>query len=157
MGNPRKVGPNYIRGGRSWYAAGSGAATVAPDFAANTLATILGGSGGLGLVLGHWFEVEKLRFIVGNTAFAGAGGTLTFELRKNSETGSAIVSLTIALASAIRGAVIEAAVTAANDELAKLSPTDSLFLVRTATGTVFTTGEGTWEIVGRQVPQSRGQ
>lgn len=155
MGNPKKAGPAFIRNTLlSWYTAALGAATVAPDFAANTLATVLGGVGGF--TVPHWFEVEKLRFIVGNTDFAGAGGTLTFELRKNSATGTAIASLTIPLATALRGAVLEASVTAALDETAKLRPTDTLFLVRLAAGTVFTTGEGTWSIVGRQVEQSKG-
>src|SRR6266542_637021 len=75
------------------------AATVSADFNANTLATIAGGAGGIPIA--QKAEVTKLIFRVGDADFAGAGGTLTFELRKNSATGSAIASLTIALASAL--------------------------------------------------------
>lgn len=156
MGTPRKVGPNFIRHVLAqWFASGSGAATVAPDFAANTAVTVFGGTGGF--TPGFWCELEKLRFIVGNTDFAGASGTLTFVVRKGSTAGAALITLVIPLASAVRGAVIEASVSAANDGAAQLSPTDKLFITRTATGTVFTTGEGTFQLWARQVPQSRGQ
>ncbi len=155
MGTPVRKAPFFLRGlVASWYASG-GAAAVAPDFAANTLATVMGGATG-GLVPGYHVEIEKLRFIAGNVDFAGAAGTLTFELRKNSITGTAIASITLALAATLRGVVQEGVVSAANNEAAKLFPADSLFLVRLAAGTVFTTGEGQWEIIGRQMPQSRG-
>lgn len=129
------------------------AATVSADFGANTLATIAGGAGGY--TPGQKCEITKLRLRVGDADFVGGGGTLTFELRKNSSTGSAIASLTVALASALRGAVLEALVTAANAELAKLNDTDKLFLVRLATGTAFTTGSGTFEVEGWVRPQAR--
>lgn len=129
------------------------AATVGPDFNANTLATIHGGAGGY--TPGFKCEVTKLRFRVGPEDFAGVGGTLTFELRKGSATGTALASLTIALASALRGAVLEAAVAASAAEAAKLNDTDKLFLVRLATGTVFTTGRGSFEVEAWQRPQAR--
>jgi hypothetical protein len=129
------------------------AATVSADFNANTLATIAGGAGGF--TPGFKCEVEKLRFRVGDADFAGAGGTLTFELRKDSATGTALAQLVIPLASALRGVTLEAAVSAANAELAKLSDTSKLFLVRLATGTVFTTASGTFEVLARQLPQAR--
>lgn len=152
---PRETFPAFIRTTlASWYAAPIGTATVAPDFAANTLVTILGGATA-GLVVPVKCVVEKLRFIVGNTDFAGAGGTLTFVLRKGSITGTALATLTIPLASALRGTVLEASVAAADNEVAKLVDGDKLFITRTATGTVFTTGEGTWEIIARQRPQAR--
>lgn len=155
MGNPKKAGQGFIRTALATWFSGGGAAAVSPDFAANTLATVFGGVGGF--TVPHWFDVEKLRFIVGNADFAGAGGTLTFVLRKGSATGAALATLTVTLATALRGTVLEASVAAADDETAKLRPTDLLFITRTATGTVFTTGEGTWSILGRQVEQSKGQ
>lgn len=152
---PKIAGPNYIRG-TIWRHTNdfvSNAATVAADFNANTLATIAGGVGGF--TPGFKCIVEKLRFHVGTEDFAGAGGTLTFELRKDSATGTALASLTIPLATALRGAVLEAPVSAANAEVAKLTDTSKLFLVRLATGTVFTTGRGTFEVVAAQPPQTR--
>lgn len=131
----------------------SNAATVAADFNANTLATIAGGAGGY--VVQYKTQVEALEFDVGTEDFAGAGGTLTFELRRDSATGTALASLTIALASALRGATLRAAVTAANAEAARLKDGDKLFLVRLATGTVFTTGRGTFRVVGWQRPQAK--
>lgn len=129
------------------------AATVGPDFNANTLATIFGGAGGY--TVPYKCQVERLEFSVGPEDFAGAGGTLTFELRKNSATGTALASLTIALASALRGVTLVATVSAANAEAAKLKDNDTLFLVRTATGTVFTTGRGTFRVIVWQKPQSK--
>lgn len=128
----------------------SNAATVSADFNANTLQTIAGGAGGF--TPGFKCEVTKLRFKVATEDFAGAGGTLTFELRKNSATGTALASLTVALASALRGVVLEAN---ASGEAAKLVDTDKLFLVRLATGTVFTTGRGVFEVEAWQRPQAR--
>lgn len=155
MGIPRKVGPNYIRSIIAQWSSDGAASALAPDFAANTLLTIFGGAGGF--KPGFWAEIEKLRFTVGNADATGAAATLTFELRKNSATGTAIASLTITLATALRGAVLEGVVTATLDETAKISPNDTLFLVRLATGTVFTALQGDWSIVARQVPQSKGQ
>lgn len=129
------------------------AATVSADFNATTLATIAGGTAGF--TPGVKAQVTKLRFRVGDADFAGAGGTLTFELRKNSATGTAIASLTIPLASALRGAVLEAAVTAALSDVARLRDTDTLFLVRTAVGTVFTTAAGVFEVEAWERPQAR--
>lgn len=128
------------------------AATVSADFNANTLATIAGATGGI--PVGQKCEVTKLRFRVGDADLAGAGGTLTFELRKNSATGTAIASITIALGR-LRGEVVEALVTAANAQLAKLVDTDTLFLVRVATGTVFTTASGVFEVEAWVKPQAR--
>lgn len=129
------------------------AATVSADFNANTLQTIAGGANGYSP--GQKCQVTKLKFRVGDTDSAGAGGTLTFELRKNSATGSAIASLTVALASALRGVTLEALVTAANASLANLRDTDTLFLVRIATGTVFTTMTGDFEVEAWIKPQAR--
>lgn len=151
---PRKAAPFFTRTAlATWFVSG-GAGAVAADFNANTLATVFGGAGGFSP--GIFAEIEKLRFVVGSADFAGAGGTLTFVLRKNSATGAALATLTITLATALRGAVLEASVAAADDETAKLRPGDTLFITRTATGTVFTGGEGTWQILARQVPQSKG-
>lgn len=127
------------------------AATVGPDFNANTLATIAGGAGGYSP--GCKVEITKLRFRVGPEDFAGGGGTLTFELRVNSATGTAIASLTIPVASALRGVVLEANALALQQ--AKLRDTDTLFLVRLAAGTVFTTARGRFEVEGWQRPQAR--
>lgn len=129
------------------------AATVSADFSANTLATIAGGTAGF--IAGIKAQITKIRFRVGDADFVGGGGTLTFELRKNSATGTAIASITIPLATALRGAVIESLVTAANGSLANIRDTDSLFLVRLATGTAFTTGAGVFEIEAWQKPQGR--
>jgi hypothetical protein len=134
----------------SWATA---AATVSADFNANTLQTIAGGAGGF--VVGQKCQILKLRFRVGDADFAGAGGTLTFSLRRGSATGNEIVALTIALASALRGAVLEAVVPAANAQLARVLDTDTLFLVRTATGTVFTTASGIFEVEGWVRPQAK--
>lgn len=127
------------------------AATVSADFNANTLQTIAGGAGGF--APGVNGEVTKLRFRVGDTDFAGAGGTLTFELRVGSATGTALASLTIPLASALRGAVLEANANAI--QAVKLRDTDTLFLVRLATGTVFTTASGVFEVEAWERPQAR--
>lgn len=131
----------------------SNAATVSADFNANTLATIRGGSAGYPVQ--YKCQVEAIEFDVATEDFVGGGGTLTFELRKGSATGSAIASITIPLASALRGATIRSAVTAANAEIAKLKDGDLLFLVRLATGTAFTTGRGVFRVIGWQKPQSR--
>ena len=130
------------------------AATVSADFNANTLATIAGGAGGF--VPGVKATISKLRFRVGDTDFAGVGGTLTFELRRDSATGTAIASLTIPLASALRGAVLEASPsTNAAIAASEINDTTKLFLVRLATGSVFTTASGVFEVEGWQRPQAR--
>lgn len=116
------------------------AATVGPDFNANTLATIGGGAGGI--VVRQKGRIKRIWFDVGPEDFAGAAGTLTFELRKASATGTAIASITIALAAALRGARIESNAIAAAAAQSVLQDGDLLFLVRLATGTVFTTGRG---------------
>lgn len=150
---PRKTGAGFLRSKIMEHVSiATAAATVSADFSANTLATIAGGAGGF--TPGFQCEVEKLRFKVGDADFAGAGGTLTFELRKDSATGTALASLTIPLASALRGAWLEASVTAALAETAKLSDTSKLFLVRLATGTVFTTASGVFEVWARQQAQA---
>jgi hypothetical protein len=130
------------------------AATVSADFNANTLLTIAGGANGF--TPGVKAVVEKLRFFVGDADFVGGGGTLTFELRRDTSTGTAIASLTIALASALRGAVLEASVadTATAQQAARIDDTTKLFLVRTATGTVYTTASGRFEVVARQQLQA---
>ena len=150
---PRETFAAFVRTPIATWFSGGGAAAVAPDFAANTLVTIFGGTAGF--TVPFKCVIEKLRFIVGNADFAGASGTLTFVLRKGSATGTALATLTIPLASALRGAVLEASVAAASDEGAKLVDGDKLFITRTATGTVFTGGEGTWQIIARQRPQAR--
>ncbi len=124
------------------------AATVGPDFNANTLVTVAGP-----LTVGVKTEICGFRFKVGPEALAGAGGTLTFEVRKNSSTGTAVATITIPLASGARGAVIEGTVNAVED--VKLKDTDTLYLVRLATGTVFTTARGRFEVIGWQRPQAR--
>lgn len=129
------------------------AATVAADFSANTLATIAGGAGGI--TVGQKCEITKLRLRVGDADFVGGGGTLTFELRRDSATGTALAQLVVPLASALRGAVLEADVSAANASAAQLKDSDKLFLVRLATGTVFTTGAGMFEVEAWVRPQSR--
>lgn len=153
-GTPRVVSPGFVRVAIATWHAINDAATVAADFAANTLVTIFGGTAGFNS--GIWVEIEKLRLIVTGTDFVGGGGTLTFVLRKGSATGTALATLTFVTADAIRGAVLEASVAAAADADAKLRPGDLLFITRTATGTAFTTGQGTWQIIGRQRLQSRG-
>lgn len=151
---PRLAGAGFLRQVIMQHVSiATAAATVSADFNANTLQTIAGGSAGF--TPGYQCEVEKLRFRVGDTDFAGASGTLTFELRRDSATGTALASLTIPLASALRGAVLEASVAASLANLAKLKDTDKLFLVRLATGTVFTTASGTFEVLARQLPQAR--
>lgn len=153
---PRKSGgpAAFLRGViATWFSSG-GAAGVSPDFAAATAVTVMGNTAGLPVA--YHTEVEKLRLIVGGADFAGASGTLTFVLRKNGAAGAALATLVVPLASALRGAVIEAAVAAVDDATAILRPGDTLFVTRTATGTAFTTGEGTFQIIGRQVAQSKG-
>lgn len=119
----------------------SNGATVGPDFNANTLATIKGATGGL--IVRQKGRVKRIWFDVGPEDFAGAGGTLTFELRKASATGTALASITIALgATSVRGARIESNALAAAAAASVLQDGDLLFLVRLATGTVFTTGRG---------------
>lgn len=129
------------------------AATVSADFNANTLVTIFGGTAGF--TPGQIAEVTKLRFRVGDADFVGGGGTLTFELRKDSATGTALAQLVIPLASALRGAVLEAAVTAALASAARLTDLSKLFIVRLATGTAFTTASGVFEVEAWVRPQAR--
>lgn len=129
------------------------AATVSADFNANTLVTIAGGTAGF--TPGQQCEVTKLRFRVGDTDFVGGGGTLTFEVRKDSATGVALAQLVIPLASALRGAVLEANVAAAQAAAARLTDLSKLFLVRLATGTVFTTASGIFEVEAWVRPQAR--
>ena len=149
---PRVAGPAYQRMILMQHVSEFiNAGTVSPDFNANTLQTIAGGTAGF--IPGFKCELEKIRFRVGPEDFAGAGGTLTFELRKTSATGQVMGAITIPLASALRGAVVESAITQV--EQVKLGDTDKLFLVRLATGTAFTTGRGVFEVWGRQLPQSR--
>ena len=151
---PKEAIPSFTRGIVMQHVADfANAATVGPDFNAATLQTIAGGAGGY--VPGFVCYIEKLRFRVGPEDFAGASGTLTFELRRDSATGTALASLTIPLASALRGAVLEASVTAANDGISRINDTDKLFLVRIATGTVFTTARGVFEVWARQRLQAR--
>ncbi|HEY6013484.1 MAG TPA: hypothetical protein VIU37_05745 [Candidatus Limnocylindrales bacterium] len=153
---PREVFPAGIR--RTIFHHSSiptAASTVSADFNANTLQTIAGGAGGF--IPGVKARITKLRFRVGDADFAGAGGTLTFELRRDSATGTAICSLTIPLASALRGTALEANVTNTNAAISAADITDStkLFLVRLATGTVFTTGTGVFEVEAWERPQAR--
>lgn len=128
------------------------AATVSADFNANTLATIAGGVGGF--TPGFKAIIQKLKFRVGDADFAGAAGTLTFELRRDSATGVALASLTIPLATALRGATLEAPVSAALQAAAAINDLTKLFLVRLATGTVFTTASGVFEVEAWQRPQA---
>lgn len=123
------------------------AATVGPDFNANTDQTIAS------QIVGQKTEIAGFRFRVGPENFAGVGGTLTFTLRKGSGTGTVLATVTVPLASALRGATIEG--TLANVEAAKLVDTDTLVIQRSATGTVFTTGRGVFEVVGWVRPQAR--
>jgi hypothetical protein len=150
---PRETFAAFIRTPIATWMSSGGAGAVSADFNANTLATTFGGTAGF--TVPFKCTVEKLRFIVGAADFAGASGTLTFVLRKGSATGTALATLTIPLASALRGAVLDANVAAADNEAAKLVDGDKLFITRTATGTVFTGGEGTWTIIARQRPQAR--
>lgn len=124
------------------------AATVSADFNANTDQTIAGPQ-----TVGVKCDIAGFRFRVGDTNFAGAGGTLTFTLRKGTSTGTVLATVVVPLASALRGAVIEG--TLANVEAAKLVDTDALVIQRTATGTVFTTASGVFEVVAWQRPQAR--
>ena len=150
---PRETFAAFIRTAIATWGSGGGAGAVSPDFNANTLATTFGGTAGF--TVPYKCTIETLRFIVGAADFAGASGTLTFVLRKGSATGTAIATLTIPLASATRGSVLSASVAAADNETAKLVDNDKLFITRTATGTAFTGGEGTWQIIARQRPQAR--
>lgn len=123
------------------------AATVGPDLSANTDVTIAS------QIVGQKAEICGFRFRVGPENFAGGGGTLTFTLRKGTSTGTVLATVTIPLASALRGATIEG--TLAGVEAAKVVDTDTLVIQRTATGTAFTTGRGTFEVVGWVRPQAR--
>lgn len=124
------------------------AATVSADFNANTDVTVCGPQ-----TVGQKCEIAGFRFKCGDTNFAGAGGTLTFTLRKGTSTGTVLATVVVPLASALRGAVIEG--TLANVEAAKLNDTDALVIQRTATGTVFTTASGTFEALAWVRPQAR--
>ena len=150
---PRETFAAFIRAPLAVWGSGGGAAAVSPDFNANTLVTIFGGTAGFTVPIKC--VVERLQFTVGSADFAGASGTLTFVLRKTSATGTALATLTITLATALRGTTLVGTVAAADNEAAKLVDNDKLFITRTATGTAFTGGEGTWSIIARQRPQAR--
>jgi hypothetical protein len=146
-GTPREAGPAFVR--TNILTVGSTAA----DFSAATLQTIIGGTAGFSP--GFWCYIETIRLVVGSLDFTGTG-PLNFELRRDSATGVAVATLSIALANATRGSVLDGTVLPASDAQARIRPTDKLFLVRTATGAAFSAGEGTWSIIARQKLQSRG-
>jgi hypothetical protein len=98
---------------------------------ANTLADFL-----TDFVAGGDIRLIKWAWVT-KVALAGAGGTLTFQLQK----GAAAIAgdLVVPLASGAVGQVISQDLSGAN---AILTPADQLSIVRLATGTAFTSGEG---------------
>lgn len=139
---PKEAGPSYLRGvipllGVVGHFDGNGAETIINTF-----------------VPGFVCSVEKLLFVPSED-FAGAGGTLTFDLRKGGATGTIIATLTIALAAALQGAKLSAAVSAANETVARLSDTDGFSITRQATGTAFTGAAGQWMVLFRQRAQAK--
>jgi hypothetical protein len=103
-----------------------------------------------GIVPGFRGEIESISYVA-TTAHTGAGGTLTFRLKK----GTTIMgTITVTLASSdAKGEVTRSAI--AFSENAKFNDTDALTFERQATGTVFTAGAGTFYIFVRQQPQAR--
>lgn len=143
---PKETGPSFIR-------------TTIPILVAPALTGIADGTGALTLIdsqpAGFVFSIEKLRFVSGSIA-TGAGGTQTFKLRRGGATGSVIATLTLALADVNAvGKFKEAAVAAADQNLARFTDADTFSLTRDASGTAFTKFEGVFMIVARQKPQSR--
>lgn len=99
--------------------------------------------------------LEGFEVTVDAADWAGAGGTLTFDLRNGGPTGTIIATLTTPLASMLRGATVRASVSAANANLARLGDTGTFSITRQATGTVFTTASGTWKVLFRARQQAR--
>lgn len=107
------------------------------------------------IVPGYVGTVEKIRFISGSVA-TGAGGTQTYKLRKGGATGTVIATLTLALADVnAAGKFKEAAVAAADGNVARFTDAETLSLTRDSGGTAFTKLEGLFVVVLRQKPQSR--
>jgi hypothetical protein len=103
-----------------------------------------------GIVPGFQGEIESISYVA-TTAHTGAGGTLTFRLKKGT---TIMAAITVPLATSdAKGEVTKAAIAFA--ETAKFSDSDALTFERQATGTVFATGAGTFYIYARQLPQAR--
>lgn len=148
---PKIVIPSFIRTVILSHLSSGGAAAVSPDFTPTTGATVV-----LSAPVPFKCNVEKFRFHVSSVNFAGAAGTQTFSLRKGNATGSVIVALTVPLATALRGATIEASVAAADQVGAgRLVDGDTLSITNETGGTAFTTGEGIFEVVARQANQAK--
>lgn len=140
---PAEKLPAFVRGAFSFNG------PLASHFDSNTSATLINS-----FKPGFKLSLEKLVFVPA-VNFAGAGGSLTFQLRKGGPTGPSIATLTINLASATLGAVLEASVAATDDLTARLGDNDTFSLTRDAAGTAFTTANGTWFVYYRTRPQAR--
>ena len=93
-------------------------------------------------VPGFKFRIESMSFVT-QTALAGVGGTQEFVARKGGATGTAIVACNALIANTAVGAFDKTAVAAADrDDAYFRSDTDTLTINRTASGTVFTAGDG---------------
>lgn len=143
---PKEVGPTFIR-------------HELPILAAPALTGIADGTGAITLVdsftPGYVGTVEKLRFVSGSIA-TGTSASQVFKLRKGGATGTVIATLQLDLADVNAvGKFKQAAVSAANDSVARFSDTETLSLTRDSGGTAYTKFEGLFTIVVRQKPQAR--
>jgi hypothetical protein len=97
---------------------------------------------------GYAGTIEEFGFVVG-AKLAGAGGTLSFDLKDAS--ANVIATLTITVAAATQGAQVKT--TTIVSAYADLTDTSTLSIVRKATGTAFTAGAGFFYVRLRQRTQ----
>lgn len=103
---------------------------------------------------GFRFVVEKVQYVVGPTAGAGAGGTQDIVVRKGGTSGTALATVTVPLASATAGAVIASNAAVASHSFSL--DTDTISITRTTGGTAYTTEPlGMLLVVIREAPQAR--
>jgi len=100
-------------------------------------------------------SLERVEFIPDVVA-AGAGATQPIVVRKGGATGTALATVTPALATAVLGGPgIVANVAAALESDARFVDGDTLSVTKTAGGTVFSAGGGHLRLIFRQRPQAR--
>jgi hypothetical protein len=100
--------------------------------------------------LGFTAEVEEFGFRVLD-AFVGTGGTVTYTLRNKAD--AVIATLTLTLATALAATTVKT--TSITESNAIIGDTGTLTVKRTATGTAFSAGSGTFYVKLRQRAQVR--
>lgn len=106
--------------------------------------------------LGYVASIEAVRYVP-DVAGAGAAAAQTLEIRAGGPTGTILSTVALTLANHVMGGagIAGSAVSAANENLARLKDTDTISITKTAGGTVFSAAGGTLTIRFRQRPQAR--